>query len=119
MKLTTLSLSQSVTLWCDASLRGTKITAQLIQRKRKTPKIFLSRLIDVLFGLFTKHSQASFQQSVIQPTLLPILTYTLPPTLLIHFSLPLSILLILFPTLFLPVSVLNKTEMILTIGIIE
>jgi hypothetical protein len=118
MKLTTVSLSQSVTLWCDASLRGMKVMAQLIQRKRKPPKIFLSHLIAILFVLFT-HSRVPFQQSVSQPMLLPILTYTLPPTLLIHLSRPLSILLILFPALFLPVSVLNKKEIILTIGIIE
>jgi hypothetical protein len=30
-------------LWCDASLRGTKDMAQLIHQKRKPPKIFLSR----------------------------------------------------------------------------
>ncbi len=49
-------------------------------------KLFHFYLIDFLFFLFIKHSQVSFQWSFSQPSLLSVLTYTLPPTLLIHFS---------------------------------
>ncbi len=45
-------------LWCDVSLRGTKVTAKIIQQNRKLPKIFLSTLIDILFVLFIKFSGA-------------------------------------------------------------
>jgi hypothetical protein len=64
-------------MWHDASLRGMNVTAQLIHRKRKPPKIFLPPLNDVLFVLFIKHSQVSFQQSLYQTMVLSILTYTI------------------------------------------
>ncbi len=85
---------------------GTKITAQLIQKKRKPPKIFHS--IWLIFCLFyLSNSQVSFQQSFSPPVLFPNLTYTLPPTLLIHFFLSLSLA---YSPLFLLVSISYKKK---------
>ncbi len=83
------SLNEDATVvWCP--VKGTVFTAQLIRQKRKPPKIFPS--IWLTFYLFyLSNSQVSAPTVTFQHTPFLILTYTLPPTLLIFCPLSLSL----------------------------
>jgi len=69
-------LSVIIEVWCDASLRGMKVTAQLIWWKRKPPKIFFSCWLTFCL-LYLSNSQVSFPMVIFQSTPFPNLTYTL------------------------------------------
>ncbi len=50
-----LCLWSPINVWCDASLRGTKVTAQRSSKKWNLPKYLYLLLIDILFALLIKY----------------------------------------------------------------
>ncbi len=81
-------------MWCDASLRGTKVMAQYSEFET-TQNLFVSVLIDVLLDLLNPNTLVSFPTVISQRTTFFIPSYALSLTPLIcslclSLSLPLT-----------------------------